>query len=127
MDKSTNALNWFEIPATDIQRAINFYQHVFDIKMETMDMMDSKMAFFPFEPGSGKLSGALIQGEHHKPSTEGTFVYLNANPSMDESLAKIEAAGGKILNPKTSLGDGHGFCAYMMDTEGNCVGIHSLE
>ena len=127
MESTTNAINWFEIAALDIDRAKTFYETVFDIKMETMEMMGSKMAFFPFEPGSGKLSGAVVQGEHHKPSTEGTFVYLNANPSMDDNLSKVEAAGGKILNPKTSLGDGHGFCAYIMDTEGNCVGIHSLE
>ncbi|PCI97653.1 MAG: lactoylglutathione lyase [Flavobacteriales bacterium] len=127
MDKTTNTINWFEIPALDIERSKKFYETVFNIKMETTEMLGCEMAFFPFEPGSGKLSGAIIKGEQHKPSTEGSFVYLNANPSMDESLSKVEAAGGKILNPKTSLGDCHGFCAYIMDTEGNCVGIHSNE
>ncbi|MCB0400656.1 MAG: VOC family protein [Flavobacteriales bacterium] len=125
MDHTTNAINWFEIPALDIDRATAFYEAILNIKMERQEMMDSQMAFFPFEPGSGKLSGAVVTGEYHKPSTEGTFVYLNANPAMDNVLARVEAAGGKIIQPKFSIGD-HGFCAYILDTEGNCVGIHSM-
>ncbi len=127
MDNTTNSINWFEIPVLDINRSKQFYETVFNIELKTEEMMDCEMAFFPFESGSGKLSGSLVKGKHHKPSMEGTFVYLNANPCMDEALSKIEAAGGKILNPKTSIGDCHGFIAYFKDTEGNCIGIHSRE
>lgn len=126
MDGTTNALNWFEIPALDIERSKKFYETIFSIKMETMEMMGTKMAFFPFEPGSGKASGALVQGEPHKPSGEGTYVYLNANPNMDNIIAKVENAGGKIVSPKTSIGE-NGFVAYIMDTEGSVVGLHSME
>jgi predicted enzyme related to lactoylglutathione lyase len=126
MDSTTNALNWFEIPANDIQRSKKFYETILDIELQYSEMMDSKMAMFPFEPGSGKASGAIVEGEHHKPSGEGTFVYLNANPAMDNVLARVEAAGGKIIQPKFSIG-GNGFCAYIMDTEGSVVGIHSME
>ena len=126
MDKSTNALNWFEIPATDISRAKNFYQKIFDISLEDNIMEDSKMAFFPWENGSGKATGALVQSSNHKPSMDGAVVYLNANPSMDKVLSKIEDAGGKILLPKTSIGE-HGNIAFIRDTEGNKVGIHSIK
>lgn len=125
MDKSTNALNWFEIPATNISRAKTFYQSIFDIELMDNDMEDNKMAFFPWEEGSGKATGALVQSPNHIPSVEGTVVYLNADPSLDGVLGKVEAAGGKILVPKTSIGE-HGNIAFILDTEGNKVGIHSV-
>lgn len=125
MDTTTNALNWFEIPAGDIERAKKFYEAIFGIKMEVQDMMGMKMAFFPYEPGSGKLSGALVQGPMHQPSASGAVVYLNANPDMDESLAKIEAAGGKVVMPKTKINDDIGHMAFFMDSEGNRVALHS--
>lgn len=126
MDSTTNALNWFEIPANNIKRSQKFYETIFKIEMTYMEMEGSKMAMFPFEPGNGKASGGIVEGEHHKPSGEGTFVYLNANPAMDNVLARVEAAGGKIIQPKVSIGE-HGNVAYIMDTEGSVVGIHSME
>ena len=126
MDNTTNSLNWFEIPAVEIARSTRFYETIFDIKMEQMEMGDNKMAFFPWTPGSGKATGSLVQGPQHKPSMEGTIVYLNANPNMDNVLARVEAAGGKVLVPKMNIGE-HGNIAFIMDTEGNNVGIHSVE
>ena len=125
MDQNTNSLNWFEIPANNIERSKKFYATIFDIQLFDMAMGDTKMALFPATPNSGKANGALAQSPNHKVSTEGTMVYLNANPNMDGVLAKVEAAGGKILLPKTSIG-GNGFMAYIQDTEGNKVGIHSM-
>ena len=68
MDTTTNALNWFEIPATDIERSQKFYETIFEIKMERMDMdeMGMKMASFPSEPGSGKASGVMRRGRRQK-------------------------------------------------------------
>ncbi len=126
MDNTTNSLNWFEIPATDINRSKAFYETIFGIEMEDNVMGDSIMAFFPWQGGSGKATGAVVQSDNHKPSMEGSIVYLNANPNMDAVMAKVEAAGGKILVPKMSIGD-HGNIAFIMDTEGNNVGIHSVE
>ena len=126
MDNTTNALNWFEIPANDITRSKKFYETVFDITMQDMEMDDSKMAFFPWQEGSGKATGSLVQSPNHKPSMEGSIVYLNANPNMDGVLAKVEEAVGKVLMPKTSIGE-HGHIAFIMDTEGNNIGIHSKD
>jgi predicted enzyme related to lactoylglutathione lyase len=61
------------------------------------EMGDMKMAMFPFAPGTGKASGGLSQSPNHKPSMEGTVVYLNANPAMDNVISKVESAGGKVL------------------------------
>ena len=126
MDNTTNSLNWFEIPANDIERSKQFYESILNIEMESHEMEGTKMAFFPWSPGSGKATGALAQGENHKPSMDGTIIYINANPNMDNVLARVEEAGGKVLLPKMNIGE-NGNIAFIMDTEGNNIGIHSNE
>jgi predicted enzyme related to lactoylglutathione lyase len=123
----TNALNWFEIPVTDMPRAKKFYESILDIQMDTQDMMGMEMAFFPYDmqSESGKVSGALVKGEMHKPGMDGAIVYLNANPAIQTVVDKIEAAGGKVIMPKTLIGDNIGYMAFFMDTEGNRMALHA--
>jgi len=124
MDSSVNILNWFEISVNDMARAKKFYEEIFSIKMEDSEMMDMKMAFFPFEM-NGKVSGGLVQGPYHKPSIDGAKIYLNANPDLDVALDKIEKAGGQVIMPKTKVSDEIGYMAFFTDTEGNAVALHS--
>jgi predicted enzyme related to lactoylglutathione lyase len=126
MDTNTNALNWFEIPATDISRAQKFYESIFNIQMQPMgEMMGMKMAGFPAEMGNGKVSGAVVQGEHHKPGMDGPVVYLNADPSIDTVIGKIEEAGGKMIMPKMQISPEIGYMAFCVDTEGNRMALHA--
>ncbi|MBS1530612.1 MAG: VOC family protein [Bacteroidetes bacterium] len=125
MDASANILNWFEISVSDIARAKKFYETVFSIQMEEMDMMGMKMAMFPYEPTGGKLSGALVQSEMHKPSADGVKVYFNGGPDLNDALSKVEAAGGKITMPKGKISDEIGYMAFFIDSEGNAVALHS--
>ncbi len=127
LSEKTNALNWFEIPATDTKRAQKFYEHIFDIKMHTQEMMGMEMVFFPYdmEAQNGKVSGALVKSQMHKPSTDGAIVYLNANPSIQTVLDKVEKAGGKIVMPKTQISEEIGYMAFLIDTEGNRVALHA--
>ena len=125
MDASSNSLNWFEIPATDISRAKKFYETIFEIEMSEMEMGDMKMAAFPYDPGSGKASGGIAQSPMNIPSAEGALIYLNANPSMDAIIDRIDGAGGKVVMPKTEISPEIGYMAFFMDTEGNKVGLHS--
>jgi predicted enzyme related to lactoylglutathione lyase len=119
----SNALNWFEIPATDIKRAVKFYSTVLDVELEISDMMPGyQMAMLMAEGGVG---GGIIQGEGYTPSTEGSVVYLNAGEDLAMALAKVEGAGGQVLVSKTDIGE-NGFFAYFLDTEGNKVGLHSM-
>lgn len=124
MDNKTNSLNWFEIPAMDIARAKKFYEAVFGITMQDMEMMDMKMAFFPWEPGSGKATGSLVQGPMHKPGTDGCVIYLNADPDLSAALGRVEKAGGQVVMPKTAIGE-FGFMAFFVDSEGNRMAMHS--
>jgi hypothetical protein len=116
-------LNWFEIPVTDVARAKAFYEAAFDIEMHQMEMMGMQMVMFPSQ--SPKSGGALVQSPDHKPSTEGSIIYLNGNPDLQLVLDRIESAGGKITLPKTSIGEENGNMAFFLDTEGNLVGLHS--
>lgn len=125
MDASANTLNWFEISVNDIARAKKFYETIFSITMEEMDMMGMKMAMFPYDPMGGKLSGALVQSDMHKPSADGVKIYFNGNPDLDVALSKVEAAGGKITMPKGKISDEIGYMGFFMDTEGNAVALHS--
>ena len=123
---NTNALNWFEIPATDISRAKKFYEAVFAVKMdEWPDMNGMKMAGFPADMQGGKVSGSLVQGPMHKPSMDGVVVYLNANPDMNEIIDRIAPAGGKVVMPRTQITPEIGYMAMFTDTEGNKVALHS--
>lgn len=123
LSATTNALNWFEIPMTDVGRAKEFYETIFEIELFQIDMMGMQMLMFPSQ--SPKSGGALVQSENHKPSTEGSLIYLNANPDLQLVLDKIEAAGGQITMPKTHIDPETGNMAFFMDTEGNMVGLHS--
>ena len=125
MSANTNALNWFEISVTDIDRAKKFYEKIFDIEMHSMDMPDIKMAVFPSM--GDKSGGALAQSPYHQPSAAGSLIYLNANPNLQLVLNRIESAGGKVVMPKTQVSPEIGFMAMFNDTEGNMVALHSQE
>ncbi len=119
----SNALNWFEIPASDIKRAAKFYGTILGADLTIAEMMPGyQMAMLPAENGIG---GALIQGEGYTPSAEGSVVYLNGGEDLAVPLGKVEGGGGKVLVPKTDIGE-NGFFAYILDSEGNKVGLHSM-
>jgi predicted enzyme related to lactoylglutathione lyase len=119
----THAINWFEIPTTDLSRATRFYEAVLDtsLKLEHFAGTDLQMAVFPGEQES--VRGALIADKRRKPVADGALVYLHA-PQLDAALARTEKAGGSVVMPKTDIGE-PGFIALVRDTEGNVVGLHA--
>ncbi len=126
LSQNTNAINWFEIPVTDLARAKKFYEALFEITMPTTEMMGYQMAFFPMsEMPNGKVSGALVQGETHKPSMDGVVLYLNANPEIQAVINRVEPNGGKIIMPKMLISEQIGYMAYFVDTEGNRLALHA--
>ena len=114
---------WFEIPAADLARASAFYQTVFAIEMPITGPEDMRMAMFPH--GENTISGCLSACGGVKPSTDGSTVYLNGGADLAVPLGRIEAAGGKVLLPKTAIPDYPGFFAHFLDSEGNRVGLYS--
>ncbi|MEW6652185.1 MAG: VOC family protein [Bacteroidota bacterium] len=119
-----NVLNWFEIPVTDMDRAVKFYSEVMGYEsMYQTNMEGIDMAFFPMEGES--VSGSLCKGEWYKPTTDGLIIYLNANPDLEIPLSKVEAAGGKVILPKKLITEEIGYMAIIIDSEGNRVAFHS--
>jgi len=119
-----NMINWFEIPTEDIGRAKKFYQTILDIKMNETEMFGTKMAFFPTD--GSNISGTIVQGEGYMPSSDGALVYLNGGSNLENSLSKVEMAGGKVIVPKTQISPEMGYFAIFIDTEGNKIALHSI-
>jgi predicted enzyme related to lactoylglutathione lyase len=118
-----NALNWFEIPATDIDRAQRFYEALLGTRLQREAMVGQQLAIFPYEQGPG-VGGALVAGPAYTPSAGGAVVYLPASPTLDATLARLPA-GGRVVTPKVTLPDGKGAFAHIEDCEGNRVGLHA--
>ena len=114
----------FEIPATDISRAINFYQAILEIKIKKMDFPGMEMGILPYE--GQMVTGVIIKGEGYQPSANGVTIYLNGGENLQIVLDKVEENGGKIVVPKTPHADESGYFAIFLDTEGNKLGLHSV-
>ncbi|WP_228235855.1 VOC family protein [Allomuricauda sp. M10] len=127
--KNENPVIWFEIYVDNINRAKKFYESVFDYEFQELPMPDSasdmEMYFFPSDMHSeNRASGALVKMDGVSPGNNSTLVYFYSKDCSIQE-AKIEAAGGSISRPKTSIGQ-YGFIVLAMDTEGNMFGIHSM-
>ena len=118
-----NAITWFEIPVLDFDRAYKFYSTITDSPLHKENMGGAEMGFFTHAMGG--VGGAICKGEGYEPSTKGALVYINGGENLNESLSKVEKAGGKILIPKTKITDDIGYMAVLIDTEGNRVALHS--
>lgn len=116
-------ISLFEIPATDVSRAVDFYQTILGITIEKMEMPGMEMGIFPYE--DQMIPGVIMKAEGVNPSAGGITVYLNAGDNLQTVLDKIEENGGKILVPKTAHADESGFFALFLDTEGNRLGLNS--
>jgi uncharacterized protein len=122
-----NAISWFEIPVTDLERAQKFYETIFDMSMKPVNLPNIQMRLFPLETPIGTGGALCNSGGFHKPSaTDGPLLYLNANPDVQIVLGRVEAAGGKILVPKTEISAEFGHMAVIIDTEGNRIALHSV-
>ena len=120
-----NAVNWFEIPASDMDRAVKFYSQILNTPLQSFAMGSGFfMAMLPYTPGAG-VGGALVSGEGYQPSTLGTLVYLNGGDDLNVILDRVIAAGGQVLAPKYSIEE-NGFVGIFLDSEGNKVGLHSM-
>ncbi|MET0355323.1 MAG: VOC family protein [Cellvibrio sp.] len=110
--------SWFDIPVSDMTRAITFYSKITKQTLKRLPVGEGK------ETALFETDGCLFLAPEDKPSHYGTRIYFNADSGVDDWLKRILAAGGKTLVPKTPIGSGRGFFAYFEDTEGNRVGLH---
>lgn len=119
-----NMISWFEIPATDFGRAVKFYKAILGAEIQEIDMDGTRMGMLPSD--GENVSGAIVQGQDIKPSSDGVTVYLNGGKDLQGTLSKVEKNGGKVIVPKTQISPEFGFFALFIDTEGNKLGLHSM-
>lgn len=120
-----NALNWFEIPVRDLDRAQRFYEELLGQPLRREQMGPANvLAVFPYTEGAG-VGGALKASPESAPSTAGTLVYLDAGPSLDATLDRAARLGATLLTPKVQLPGDMGAFAHIQDSEGNRVGLHA--
>jgi len=111
-------ISWVEIPASDIRRAVNFYNTVLNLKLEVLDFGEEKMACLP----NGE--GAVSEAPDFKPSKEGVLISFSVKDDMDRTLERVSSAGGKVVKPKTKIeAEGRGYFALFIDSEGNQLGL----
>jgi uncharacterized protein len=114
---------YFEIPVRDLDRAMRFYGEVFQIELERACVDGHAAAYFPPTEDSNRISGALMQGESYEPGRSGARVYFKSE-DLDAHLSRAQAAGGRVLYPKKSIGE-LGWVAEIEDCEGNCIALHA--
>jgi hypothetical protein len=126
---NTNVVGWFEIPVTNMDRAIKFYEEVFDFRLSRHILGPIDMAWFPAVENRPGTPGALVYNERaYKPSMDGVLIYFTAQSGdLSIELAKVEKSGGKILLPKTQISAEVGYMALFTDSEGNRIALHSAK
>ncbi len=112
-------ISWVEIPATDFDRAVSFYNSAFHLNLTKMDFGSEKMAFLPND------EGAISYAPNFNPSENGVLVSFNTPDNIDETMKRIEINGGKLIRPKTKIeAEGRAYFAICLDSEGNKIGLY---
>ena len=91
-----NPVYHFEIPVTDMDRAIQFYQDVLGHKLTRQEIDGYEMAFFPRADGRPGASGALAKGDVYVPSKTGAIIYFDV-PDIDPVVERAQAKGAEVL------------------------------
>ena len=113
---------YFEIPVTNMDRAVAFYEELMELKLDRQIVDGYEMALFPFANGAPGATGALAKGDVYKPSKDGAIIYFQVR-DIKSTLEKAQKLGRPILYPIKDLGDA-GFVAEIEDTEGNRLALN---
>jgi predicted enzyme related to lactoylglutathione lyase len=121
-----NAIGWFDLYVEDMERAVAFYETVFQQRLEPVGdpTGETVMRGFPANMQAYGAAGALVKSPHARPGSGGTMIYFNVDDCAVEE-ARAAAAGGTVVRPKFSIGD-FGWVSLCMDTEGNLFGLNSM-
>ena len=119
-----NPVFHFEIPVTDMERALTFYQRVFGFEFDRQIVDGYEMAFFPRNDDTPGASGALVKGDVYKPAHTGCLLYFDVD-DIDDVLRRSEAEGSVVLYPKKDIGAA-GFVAEIEDSEGNRIALNAV-
>ncbi len=127
MDKPKNPVGWFEIYVADMARARAFYTAVFQRELMQLPEIGEggEMYAFPWTEDGMGAAGALVRHPMAAPGKGGTLVYFSCS-ELSQEAERAVAAGGRIVQPKMAIGQ-YGHIALVEDTEGNLIGLHSMQ
>ena len=127
MAAKNNIVGWFEVPVNNMERAIKFYESVFGLKLDRQKMGSLDMAWFPGDmTGMGSAGSLVFNKEFYKPSVDGVLLYFSSQTGdLNEDLRRVQAAGGKVHQPRKLITEEIGYMAVAIDTEGNRIALHS--
>lgn len=124
-----NVVCWFEIPVLDMDRAVKFYEEVFQFKIDVQTFGKELMGWFPFpnDHEAANAGGSLIYNpDYYKPNPNGVLIYFASQTNdVSDELSRVEAAGGKVIVEKRQITEEIGFMGAFIDTEGNRIALHS--
>ena len=118
-----NSVVWFDVPVLDLDRAIRFYSAVLGVQVKKEEVPGMALTVLPHQ--GDDVAGCLFKREGERPADHGPLLYLNAQGRLDQAVAAVEANGGKVLQPRHSIGP-YGFRAVILDSEGNRLALHSM-
>jgi uncharacterized protein len=121
----SNPVNWFEIYVQDMARAKRFYESVFQTRLEKLNTPDFEMWSFPMDMEHFGTAGSLVKMQGVPSGGNSTLVYFSCTDCAIEA-ERVAGAGGSIHRPKMSIGQ-YGFISLAVDTEGNMIGLHSMQ
>jgi predicted enzyme related to lactoylglutathione lyase len=124
---NTNPVGWFEIYVQDLERARKFYETVFSTRLQKLNapFPGIELMSFPMNQESYGATGALVKMEGMNPGGNSTIIYFSCQDCAVEQ-SRAADAGGRIERPKMSIGE-YGFISLIYDTEGNMIGLHSMQ
>jgi uncharacterized protein len=123
MNPNRNPVGWFEIYVQDMDRAKTFYEKTLQTTFQQLDTGDLEMWTFPMLPDGPGCPGALVRMPGKDSGTGGTIIYFTCADCAVEA-ARAAENGGKVVKEKFSIGE-YGFIAFVEDSEGNMIGLHS--
>ena len=125
MNPNRNPVGWFEIYVQDMERARAFYQNTFQVSLDCLESPELEMWAFPMQPDNPGCAGALAKMKGKDSGGGGTIIYFSCADCAVEASRAVQN-GGQIQREKMSIGQ-YGFIALIFDTEGNMIGLHSMQ
>lgn len=121
-----NPIGWIEIPVVEMDRAVSFYNAVFDWELKAIEFGGEKMAWFPSDHNAPGASGSLVyHKDFYAPSDfKGPVVYFTCD-GVQSMIEKIRLLGGKILKDSKLISEDVGYMGLFLDSEGNRIALHS--
>ena len=120
-----NPIGWFEIYVQDMGRAKAFYEGVFGVELVKLDSPEVEIWTFPMQAELYGASGALVRMPGFSSGANSVLIYFScADCAVEE--AKVASSGGKVEKEKRSIGP-YGCISLVIDTEGNMIGLHSMQ